>query len=71
VLAALAPTGMSVSYPEERLDEHAYVLYPVQSETNLIRRMRDIPCLIGASRPLHMAMPWRMGTPGIVTGVGR
>jgi hypothetical protein len=36
VLAALAPTGMSVSYPEERLDEHAHVLYPVQSETNLI-----------------------------------
>jgi hypothetical protein len=28
VLAALAPTGMSVSYPEERLDEHALVQYP-------------------------------------------
>jgi hypothetical protein len=25
VLAALAPTGMSVSYPKERLDEHAPV----------------------------------------------
>jgi hypothetical protein len=32
VLAALAPTGMSVSYPEERLDEHAPATYPSTAE---------------------------------------
>jgi len=36
VLAALAPTGMSVSCPKERLDEHAHVPYPLKSNTHLV-----------------------------------
>jgi hypothetical protein len=30
VPAALAPSGMSVSYPKERLDEHATYLVPTE-----------------------------------------
>jgi len=30
VPAALAPTGVSVSHPKERLDGHALALYPIR-----------------------------------------
>jgi hypothetical protein len=57
VLAALAPTGMSVSYPKERLDEHAPVKYPLsgkgraQAELSTGSLRRSTRELVAAATP--------------------